>query len=110
LLAGTLISEAAPERQPEIAPLLAEKMKFAVPPVIRKLLAMPPATMPVGLPSTWTTVLLTAPVAGMIVDVLVPSFAGHHGDPALLVSPHALTMFLSSRSACTFVRSLETML
>jgi hypothetical protein len=65
--------------------------------------------MPVGLPATWTTVLLTAPVAGMIVDVLVPSFAGHHGDPALLVNPHALTMLGSTRSA-VIAAVLATML
>ena len=74
-------------------------MKLAVPPVIRKLFAMPPKTMPVGPPGTCTTVLFTAPLAGIDRDVSVPSFAGHHGDVALLTSPHGLMRFGSKRSA-----------
>ena len=68
-------------------------MKFDWPPVIGNAPAVPFQTMPVGPPATWTTVLLIAPVAGMIVDVLVPLLAGHHGDVGLLTSPHAFLMF-----------------
>ena len=57
---------------------------------------------------TWATVLLIAPVAGMIVDVFVPWFAGHHGDPALAASPHGLTSSGSARSAGTIAVLLET--
>src|SRR6478752_973929 len=66
-------------------------MKLDWPPVI--------GTMPVGPPGTDTTVLLTAPVAGMIVDVLVPLLAGHHGDVGLLTKPQAFLMLGSTRSA-----------
>ena len=88
-------------RQPEIAPDIVLKMKFDWPPVIGNAPAVPFQTMPVGPPATWTTVLLIAPVAGMIVDVLVPLLAGHHGDVGLLTSPQGFLMFGSTRSAGT---------
>ena len=74
-------------------------MKFDWPPVIGNAPAVPFQTMPVGPPGTGTTVLLIAPVAGMIVDVLVPLLAGHHGDVGLLTSPQAFLMLASMRSA-----------
>src|SRR3954454_15868425 len=74
-------------------------MKFDWPPVIGNAPAVPFQTMPVGPPATDTTVLFTAPVAGMIVDVLVPLLAGHHGEVGLLTNPQAFLMLGSTRSA-----------
>ncbi len=96
-----MTSDAAPARQPETAPDIVLKMKFDWPPVIGNAPAVPFQTMPVGPPATDTTVLFTAPVAGMIVDVLVPLLAGHHGEVGLLTSPQAFLMFASMRSAGT---------
>ena len=45
--------------------------------------------------------LLIAPVAGTIVDVLVPWLAGHHGEVGLLTRPHGFLRFGSMRSAGT---------
>ena len=90
-----------PPRQPEIAPDIVLKMKFDWPPVIGNAPAVPFQTMPVGPPATETTVLLIAPVAGTIVDVLVPWLAGHQGDVGLLTRPHGLIRLGSIRSAGT---------
>src|SRR4051794_5486466 len=84
-----------------MAPDIVAKMKLDWPPVIGNAPAVPFQTMPVGPPATWTTMLLTAPVAGTIVDVLVPWLAGHHGDTGLLTSPHGFFRLGSNRSAGT---------
>src|SRR5215207_5266401 len=85
-------------------------MKFAGVPSVRKFPAPAPVVMPVGPPGTVTTVLLTAPLAGTIVDVFERSLAGHHGEAALAASPHGFFKFGSARSAAIFVVSLDTML
>src|SRR4051812_48608240 len=74
----------------------------------------PPGTTPVGprsgpaTPGNLTTVELAILVAGVIVDVFVPWFAGHQGEPAEAARPHGLIRFPSARSAGTNLVSLET--
>src|SRR4051794_25507886 len=76
----------------------------------------PPGTTPVGprsgpgKPGNLTTVGLATLVAGVIVDVFVPWFAGHQGEPAAAARPHGLIRFASARSAGTLSVSLETRL
>src|SRR5688572_27575699 len=102
-----------PPRQPRISPASVLKMKFDEPaggPGIGKLVPPAPATIPVGPPGTRASVGLGMLVAGVIVEVLEPWFAGHHGEAALAASPHGFTSSGSARSAGTIAVLLETML
>src|SRR6266540_3229426 len=93
---GSTITWAAPVPfHPAIVPLSVEKMKRARAPPMRKLVASPLNTRPVGAPATPTVSGTLPPTALYSVEASTPLSATHQGVVGPATSPHAFTRFVS---------------